>query len=383
MISNKFSHLKVALVTDSMLGFGGSDRHLLSIAKLFPNSEIFTSVYDKKKYKNFNINIPIHTSLAQKIPFPKRYLSTLFPFFFEQFNFEGYDLVISLSAGPAKGIITRVLQPQISIILTPPRHLWDKEVNVRGARLRKLYSFFSKILSHYLRIWDMSASKRLINPISISKYIQKKAKRIYGIDSEVIYPGIDNFWFENLTEAEIDEKKKELKYRFNLPDDFVFTVSRLFDHKRIDIAIKASKESNTTLVIAGTGPDRGYLEKIKGKYEKVIFVGDLDDKDIRILHHLSSAFVFCAIEDFGIVPIEAMASGKPVIYFNQGGVTETVLPFKTGIPFNNEKELIDIFSKKEWKGYNPMVIVNQAKQFSEDIFHKKLLKYLNKIYERN
>lgn len=369
-----FSELKVALVTDSMLGFGGSDRLLFTLIKIFPNSEIFTSVYNPKKY---NTNIPVNTSFIQKLPFFRRQFSFMYPFVFEQFTFPNFDLVISLSAGPAKGIITQLNQPHIGIVLTPPRHQWDREINVRGSRFKIIYKFISIFISHYLRIWDISASKRIDYVISISKYIQKKVKRIYNRDSTVIYPGLSKDWFESSTNDEIEFVKK----KYNIKDDFVLVASRLFDHKRNDWAIEACKRNNQLLYIIGEGPDMKYLKKIAGNNPNIIFLGHIPDNEMKVMHSLSNAFLFCGIEDFGYMPLEAMAQGKPVFFFNEGGLTETVVDGKTGALFNNIDELSILISKKAWTRYNPKVIQDRAKQFSEDKYISEITKFVKKVYE--
>ncbi|MCC7290099.1 glycosyltransferase [bacterium] len=367
-----FSELRVAFITDSMTAFGGADRELIALLKLFPNSVIFTSVYNKKAY---NITNEVRISFLQKIPILRRHLSFLTPLAFEQFDLKGYDLVVSLSAGPAKGVVTRVYQPHIGIILTPPRHQWDREINARGSILFRIYQLGSFFISHYLRLWDSIAIKRVDHFITISKYIQSKVKHVYNQDSEVIYPGVSEYWFEKPTSKELSAVKD--KYR--LPDDFILSVGRLYDHKRVDWAIKACMENKQHLCIIGSGPDEKFLRKMSKGSEYIHFLGHIPDDEMRATHALSEAFVFPAVEDFGYVTVEAQAQGKPALVCAEGGSKEIVVNGKTGATFRTMDELNDLVSKKIWKRYNSKDIVLQARKFSETKFLSSIEKFVRKI----
>ncbi|MCK9368641.1 glycosyltransferase [Candidatus Dojkabacteria bacterium] len=373
MINGDIKRLKVALVIDSLLAFGGAERHLFSFLKIFPNAVIFTSVYDKKRFPT--LKNEVRTSVLQRFRFLKRFLNAFTPLAFEQFNFEGFDLVISLSAGSSKGIITGVGQKHICIILTPPRHQWDRELNVRASKLKRFYSFFSVFLSHYLRLWDISAIRRVDNIVAISKFIQTKIFKTYRRESAVIYPGILPFWFETVSENE----KNEVKKRFNLPEHFLLYAGRLYDHKRVDWAITACLKHNVELVIAGNGPDLKYLRKIAGRSKNIHFLGNKEfirDVDLRAIYALADCFLFPPIEDFGYVAVESMATGTPVLAFSLGGATETVKEGITGAFFSNENELSELISKKAWIRYNTKDIKDQALRFSEDRFISEFIHYL-------
>ncbi len=382
MSSYKSYFSKVAIVCDQMDHFGGADREMLSILKLFPNADIFTITFNKSAYSQ--ITQKVYTSKLQRILniLPKtfsRHLKIFTPWVYENFNLEGYDLVISISAGPAKGIITGINQPHIAMTMTPPRSLWDNEHNFRALKLKHLYSGISDIFNVFMRLWDISISKRVNYWTANSKYIQKKIKRTYGVDSQVIYPGIEEKYFKKVSQEDI----AKLKQKYSLPDDFVLVVSRLYDYKRVDWAIMACIKADKNLVIVGEGPDKRYLKKIASRNPNIQFLGFLkDDNEVITMYHTASVLLFCGIEDFGLVPVEAMASGTPVLALKEGGALETIQEHTTGEFFETEEELYNLLKNFDKRSYNRKEVINQAKHFSEKNFLNNLEKYITCIYEK-
>lgn len=372
---------RVAIIADQMTQFGGADREMFSILKLFPNADIFTILFNKEGYPQ--IENRVFTSFVQKIPAPKsfyRHLKIFTPIAYESFDLKGYDLVISISAGPGKGVITGIDQIHVGMVLTPPRSLWDMELNVRASHLKNIYKPISFLLNTYMRIWDYSISKRVDHWTSNSKYIAKKIKKIYGVDPLVMYPGIEKECFENISE----ERKTELREKYDIKGEFFLIVSRLFDYKNIDIAIRACIETNNQLIIVGDGPDLSYLKRVANGNNNIKFIGFLkSDSDVRTFYNISNALIFCGVEDFGLVPVEAMAQGTPVIAYREGGVLETVVEGKSGVFFNTEKELVQVLKKFSKKGYNSDTVIKQAANFTEEKFLKNLEIFLNQIYENS
>lgn len=369
----------IAIIADQMISLGGADREMFSMLKLFPNADIFTIAFNKEGYPN--LKHTVYTSFVQKIPKPKsfyRHLKIFTPFAYESFDLRKYDLVISISAGPSKGVITGIYQPHIAMVMTPPRSLWDNELNVRGSKLRWIYKPVSVLLNTYMRIWDYTTSKRVDYWTANSKYIARKIKKRYGVDSTVIYPGIADNCFKVVSK----DDESSVREKYGLEQDFVLVVSRLYDYKRIDIAIRACIKANRSLVIVGDGPDMKYLKKVANGSHLIRFLGYIEnDNVVRVLFKLADALLFCGIEDFGLVPVEAMAQGTPVIAYEEGGVLETVEKDVCGVFFKKENELSEILKKFDKKGYNPEYIVNRAKMFTEDIFLSNLKEYIEKIYE--
>jgi glycosyltransferase involved in cell wall biosynthesis len=372
---------KVAIVADQMNGFGGADREMISMLKLFPNAEIFTITFNKKVYPQ--ITNVVHTSFLQKWLniLPKslsRHLKVFTPWAYESFNFDGFDLIISISAGPAKGIIPGVDQPHIAMTMTPPRSLWDKESNFRGLKLNKLYTMISETINVFMRIWDINIAKRVSYWTANSKYIQQKIKRTYKVDAALIYPGIEERYFERRKQAELNIVKK----KYLLPENFVLIVSRLYDYKKIDWAIRACIKTGKQLVIVGEGPDRKYLEKIANKNPNIHFLGYVSDDEAISLFRLASVLLFCGLEDFGIVPVEAMAAGTPVFALREGGLLETVKEHISGEFFKTEEELCDLLKDFDKRRYNKEAITKQAQNFTEAKFLNNLEKYIIQIYEK-
>lgn len=374
---------KVAIVADQMSSFGGADREMYSILKLLPHAEIFTVVFNREKYPELE-GRTIHTSFVQKISnvLPKhfyRHLKVLTPFAYENFDLRGYDLVISISAGPAKGVITGLDQPHIAMVMTPPRSLWDKELNVRASRLKALYRPISVVLNTYMRVWDWTISRRVDYWTANSKYIARKIWKTYKKKATVLYPGVEEKYFLDSSEK---EKRRVIK-KYNLPKNFVLVVSRLYDHKRVDWAINACKKAKKQLIIVGEGPDRRYLEKVAGKDESIRFLGFVkDDMEVKTMYALSDVLLFCALEDFGLVPVEAMASGTPVLGFKDGGLLETVKEGLTGEFFTTQEELTSSLINFHKTRYNRQLIKKHAQLFSERKFINNLEQYLNKVYEK-
>lgn len=375
---------KVAVIADQMISLGGADREMFSILKLFPSADIFTIAFEKDAYPF--LKQKVYTSFVQRIPKPKsfyRHLKIFTPLAYESFDLREYDLVISISAGPGKGVITGIHQPHIAMVMTPPRSLWDNELNVRGSRFKWIYKPISVLLNTYMRIWDYSISKRVDYWTANSEYIAKKIQKRYGVQPTVIYPGIEKECFEQVSEEEKERvlNKYELK-KYYRPAGQVLVVSRLYDYKRIDLAIRACIKAKKQLIIAGDGPDMKYLKKVADGNPLVKFLGYIEkDSDVRVLYNLADVLLFCGIEDFGLVPVEAMAQGTPVLAYREGGVLETVKSGVSGEFFNDEKELVNILKKFEKRMYNPREIVKRAMLFTEDRFISNLKDYIEKIYE--
>lgn len=370
---------KIAVIADQMTSFGGADREMFSMLKLFPNADIYTIAFNQDAYGN--IPQKVYTSFVQRIPKPKsfyRHLKILSPFAYESFNLEGYDLVISISAGPARGVITGIYQPHVAMVMTPPRSLWDHELNVRSSKLKNIYKPISTFLNTYMRIWDYSISKRVDYWTANSEYIARKIEKRYGVNATVIYPGISKECFENISQ----ERKDLVKKKYDIEGEFVLVVSRLYDYKRIDWAIRACISSGKQLVIVGDGPDLKYLKDVAKGNPLVKFLGFVkDDSEVRVLFNISEVLLFCGIEDFGLVPVEAMAQGTPVFAYSEGGVLETVKEGICGEFFKNEEELLELLKKFEKRGYNPREIVKRAKDFTEEKFLDNLERYLSKVYD--
>jgi len=363
--------MRVALVYDRVNKWGGAERVLLALHKLFPKAPLFTSVYHKKN-ASWADAFDIKTSFLQNIPFAKErheLFSLLMPSAFESFNFDNYDLVISVSSEAAKGIITKPHTKHIAYVLTPTRYLWSGyDFYFSNNALRKI----AKPAVEVLRKWDKSAAKRPDIMIAISEEVKGRIKKYYGRDSSVIYPPI------NLT-----PKIKNQSSKNKNTDPYFLVVSRLSKfakYKRVDLAIEALSELDIPLKIVGVGNLENDLRKKAGR--KVEFLGHKSDGELIEYYKNSQALIFPGIEDFGLVMAEAHKFGKPVIAFAKGGALDIIIEGKTGYFFKEQtkESLIEALKKFDNYKFDSRAITKQAEKFSFKQFEKKFKKVVNKLF---
>lgn len=344
--------MRVALVHDDLVQWGGAERVLEGISEIFPDAPIYTSVFDqdnKELNKRFKSK-KIITSFLQKIPGWRSLYKTLLPIYpiaFEQFDFSEFDLVISQTTRFAKSIITKPQTKHICLCHTPPRFLWhySGEINLGLA----------EILMSKLRVYDQISARRVDIFLAGSQNAKKRIKRIYKQDSRVIYPFIDLERFEGVE---------------SFDGGYFLVISRLNHYKRVDIAIKACQKLKLPLRIIGSGPE---LEKLKALGGDVEFLGNLDDEMVVQVLAGCKALIVPGVEDFGLTPLEAQAVGKPVIAFKEGGVLETIVDGKTGILFNdqNEESLTEVLGKFNSRNFNRLDCIENATRFNKNKFIKQ------------
>lgn len=364
--NNKIKNIKIALVHDYLAQFGGAERVLSALCELFPEAPIYTLIYDKKSTGYVFEKRKIITSFLQKIPLPKKYFRSLFwlmPIAAEQFDLSDYDLVISISTSYAKGVVVPTNTFHISYCSTPPRYLWHhSKESLDEFRIPKIFRPFLNIFLTYLRIWDYQAAQRVDFFVANSENVKKRIKFYYNRDSKVIYPPLESKKFF------ISDKSK----------DYFLMVGRMVPYKRFDIAIDAfSWLSNEKLIVVGKGPEFKELKsKVKRlRLKNIKFVGLVSDNELPSFYANCKALIFPQEEDFGIVPLEAMACGRPVIAFKAGGALETVVENKTGIFFENQSSdsLIEAVKKFNKMKFDSEAIRNHALGFDKQIFKKKIL----------
>lgn len=349
--------MKVAIVHDDLVQWGGAERLLKGLLELFPDAPIYTSVFDRsngKLYKEFG-NRKVVTSFLQNIPgwrYGYKALLPLYPISFEQFNFDKYDLVISQTTRFAKSIITKPTTFHISYCHTPPRFLWHFS--------KEFHPFLEPFLSN-LRIYDRAVSNRVDYFLAGSKNAKKRIKKIYRKNSEVLYPFVDL-------------KKMQKEEIFD--GGYFLVVSRLNKYKKVDVVIEACKKLKQPLKIVGTGPEMDKLKSISD--ENVEFLGELEDDLLIKVMAGCKAVIVAAEEDFGLVSLEAQALGKAVIGFESGGSIETVIDGKTGILFKmqDQDSLIEAISKLDSLKINPDDCRQNARNFSKDNFFRNFKQIL-------
>ena len=370
--------MKVALVYDRVNKWGGAERVLLALHELFPQAPLYTSVYDKHKAPWADV-FEVKTSFLQNMPFAStnhELFAALMPLAFESFSFDDYDLVISLTSESAKGIITKPGTVHICYCLTPTRYLWSGYDEYFKNQSSKI---LSKPIVSGLRKWDLAASQRPDAFIAISKEVQKRIKKYYGRDSELVYPPVtlDN------PKPEIRNPKQILNTKYKIQNTGYFLVvsrlSKFTKYKRVDLAIEAANELKIPLKIVGEGSLKKELEQKAGPTIK--FVGSVKDEELVEYYRNCKALIFPGLEDLGLVMIEAQMFGKPVIAYSGGGAKELVINGKTGLFFNTQtkESLIDALQKFEKTKFDPKACMNNAEKLGMDKFKKNFLSVVNNL----
>ncbi len=345
---------KIALVYDRINKWGGAERILMLLHEMFPDAPVYTSVYDPIAAP-WAKNLDVKTSFLESIPYARRhheFFALFMPLAFESFDFDSYDLVISLTSEAAKGIITKPHTKHICLCLTPTRYLWSEYESYFAAEpMRSL----SLPLVWYLRSWDKVSSSRPDKIISISKTVQERVKKYYGRESEIIYPPL---FLDDKTSAQQGD------------DGYFLVVSRLSKftpHKRVDLAIEAANKLNLPLKVVGDG-DITYFKSLAKKTVEI--VGKVDDKKLMEYYKNCTALIFPGIEDFGLVMVEAQHFGKPVIAFRKGGAEEIIREGKTGAFFENQtvSSLVNTLKSFDKSKYNSKDCIKNAQRFSKKHF---------------
>jgi len=370
--------MKIALVHDQLSEFGGSERVLVALKKIFPKAHVFTLVYNPEKlgpHKDIFKNWDIKTSWFDKIPILRNFYSPfrfLTPFIWESFDFSKYDLVISSSGSwMAKGIKTKKPTIHVSYVHHPPRYLYGYETAIEWKKYLPV-RIYAYLVNHFLRIWDFYSSKRPDYLIANSKETQLRIKRFYHRDSVVIYPPVN---IPQLVSTSFNQFQP-------VSTNYHLTVSRLAKAKHIDVLIEAANKLKLNLKIVGTGRDENYLKSIAGK--TVEFLGNVNDHNLSIILKNAKAFLFASRdEEFGIAPVEAMGYGVPVIAYNSGGIPEYVKDGVNGFLFDQltPESLIEKIKKFEALDKEKILKMKKqarkrAEEFTFERFKKNLLLFL-------
>lgn len=371
--------MKVAIVYDRINKWGGAERVLLSLHEMYPNATLYTSLYDKKKASWANVFPEIHTSFLQKIPFAKdkhELLGTFMPLAFESISlggeFDKYDLVISVSSEAAMGIITKPDTRHVHICLTPTRYLWSHfDEYFSGSFLKKIVRVLSGPFVNYLKSWDKQASSRPDLIIAISTEVKRRIKKYYKRSSVLIFPGFS-----------LDSNKKKNRISQDKKKDYYLIVSRLVGYKKVNLALNLFKKlKDKKLIVVGTGAREKEYKIRFGGLKNIEFVGNVSDEKLSGLYKNATALIMPQEEDFGLVAIEAMSFGTPVIAFKKGGSVDTVNE-KTGVFFEkqDEESLEKAVKKLENISLNSDTIIAHAEKFSKEKFKQNLQREIAKIF---
>jgi glycosyltransferase involved in cell wall biosynthesis len=345
----------------------GGEKCLEVLCELFPHAEIYTLLHIPKSVSPPIEALKIQTSFIQRVPFSRgqyrKYLP-LFPMAIERFNFEQHDVIISTSHCVAKGAIPRRGALHICYCHTPMRYVWEAYDSYFGkGRIGSLTRLVMPPVAHYLRAWDVKSSARVNHFIANSKNVQERIRRHYNRDSEVIYPPVDVSRFEISTHDR----------------GYFLIVSAFAPYKRVDLAIEAFNKIGQRLVIIGDGHEN---RKLRGMANSnVEFVGWASQDQLAQYYKGCSALIFPGEEDFGIVPLEAMSAGKPVIAYCKGGALETVVDtgeVRTGVFFRDQtiESLLEALERFHESTFDPYKIREHALKFDRFIFKTRLKDFL-------
>ena len=367
--------MKIALVHDQLREFGGAERVLVALKKIFPSADIYTSTYDRislGSHKNLFKNWNIQTSWFGKIPVLNRFYSPLrflTPWIWESFDLSQYDVVISSTGSwMSKGVKTHRPTIHISYIHHPPRYLYGYETAIEWQKYL-LIKIYGNLINHNLRLFDYSSSQRVDYFIANSQETKRRIEKFYRRDATVICPPVAI-------------PKNSPNPQTRKPANYFLTVSRLARAKHIDILIKAANKLKFPLKIVGVGRDEEYLKSIAGK--TVEFLGNVPDEKLAKLYQQAKAFLFSSVdEEFGIAPAEAMGYGLPVIAYKSGGVPEIVKDKINGFLFEQLKpesvikkiKLLQSLSNEKY-----LLLCKNARQtaeqFSFEVFKNRLIKFI-------
>jgi len=364
MEEKTLKNLKVAIVAEELTQLGGAERVLDAIMEIFPKSPIYTLVWDKEKTQHVYDKFDVRTSFIQKMPFGIKKYKWYLPFFpkaIEAFDFSEFDLIISSSSALIKGIKTEKRQTHICYCHTPTRYLWsDVKDYLKTAPIPAIVRPIMPLVVKALRKWDLVASRRPDFYIANSHNIQNKIKKYYGRESIVIYPPVETDKFKIATEL----------------GDYYLITGRVEPYKKVDLVVEAFNRSGRKLKVIGSGTRKEELARTAKP--NVEFMGRVSDEELSAAYSKCLAFIFPPEEDFGIVPVEAMAAGRPVVAFKKGGALETVVAGVTGEFFFPQTPLAlnQTLKKFKPKKYDSQKIREHAKKFDKEVFKTQLIEYI-------
>ena len=361
--------LRIALVHDWLTGMRGGEKCLEVMCELFPDAPIYTLLHVKGAMSPLIESKTIHTSFLQRFPFVEqkyRMYLPLFPFAIEAFDFSDYDLLLSTSHCVAKGAKPRGDALHLCYCFTPMRYVYEMYDEYFGKGQAGMATRMAmKIVAPLLRVWDKKTADRVHHFVAISEHVRQRIHRHYGREAEVIFPPVDT--------AKFQASRRDAGY--------YLVVSALVPYKKVDLAVKAFNKTGKRLIIVGKGPDEEKLRQLAKP--NVEFVGWKSDDELALLYAGCTALVFPGEEDFGIVPLEAMASGKAVIAYGKGGALETVQDGLSGVFFYEQTvEALEIaVSKAEQMQFDVENVRKRALQFSRSIYKDAMKKFIEEKIE--
>jgi len=356
--------MKVAIIHYWLINMRGGEKMLEALLDMYPNADIFTHVYNPMAISEQINSKRIFTSRINRLPFAKKLYQAYMPFMPKallDFNLQGYDLIISSEAGPAKGIVPNPNAYHICYCHSPMRYLWDMYHDYQK-NANTLVKHFMKKFTISLRIWDITSANMVDRFVTNSNYVAKRIRRYYNRDAEVVFGPAPIEQYLNVERE---------------PKDYYLLFGQITSYKRLDIALDACAESGRKLIVAGAGANKKIINKYK-KNKLITFKGRVSNEELKILFAQARALLYPGIEDLGLIPIEANAAGCPVIAFRDGGALDTIKENVTGIFFNEQtpESLIKAmeFFEKDFKMEVREIFNEHVQQFSKAAFIERIRK---------
>jgi len=358
-------HLRVAVIHDWLTGMRGGERVLEAICELVPHASLYTLLYVPGKVSPTIARHEPRTSFIQRLPRAERYYRyylPLFPLAVEQFNLDGFDLILSSSHCVAKSVIAPSGARHLCYCHTPMRYAWDQFEHYFGAGRVGAMSHLARPILRRLARWDAATSNRPDRYVANSQYVAQRIRRYYNRAASIVHPPVDTTFYTPLDIS---------------PEPFCLIVSALVPYKRVDVAIAAGRRVGMPLKIVGEGPERTRLEASAGPNAGagVEFLGRLPDEQVRDLYRRATAVLVPWEEDFGIVPVEAHACGRPVVALNRGGVLDSVQHGVNGLLVDDDSEeaWVEALDRVRHTAFDARAIRAGAERFSRPRFQQEFL----------
>jgi len=358
--------MKVAVVHDYFTQAGGAEEVASQLYAVFPEPDLFSAVAFPRCMPAGLRDVPVHTSWMQHLPLLDRYYREyflLYPLGIESIDLSAYDVVVSSSSGYGKGVRARRDAVHICYCHTPMRWAWSFDQYSARESMSFAKRRLLSVLVGALRRWDLTASRQPDHFVANSRTVAARILQAYGRHAEVIHPPINIRRFRPSAGV----------------DDYYLVLARLVSYKRIDLAIQACNLAGRKLLIIGDGPDRKRLEQMAGL--NVTFAGRLSDREVEYHAGRCLALIFPGEEDFGMVPLEVAAAGRPTIAYRAGGATETILDGITGVFFEGStpEDLVEAIERSEKVPWAPELLRRHAESFSLEVFQQRFRSFLHRV----
>ncbi|MBP8974143.1 MAG: glycosyltransferase [Anaerolineae bacterium] len=361
--------MKLALVHDWLNQIGGAEDVLDHLVRFYPGAPVYTSMYAPELMPAHYRTWDIRSTWMDRLPgihrAHQRYLP-LYPLAWARTDLSDYDVVLSNKSGFCHGVRTGPHTLHVCYCLAPTRYIWNLDDYLAREDFGGPVRLAARLVARLYRRWDYAAAQRVTHLIAISTEIQERIRRYYHRESALIYPPVEAA--ERFTPAQ-------------QVDDYYLVLSRLVPYKRIDLAVQACTRLGLPLLVAGKGRDRARLESLAGP--TVQFLGFVPDDDLPDLFARCKAFLFPGLEDFGIVPVQAQAAGRPVIAFKGGGALDTVIPGRTGEFFTEPtvESLMAVLRSFDASRYDPAAIRAHALRFDSAVFERAITSFVERAWD--